>query len=167
MGPEAPVAPGDRPVILHRWTARKLHPIVLVWTALVFLAFIALAVFVLHSPAAAKALVLAAIGFLVPLVPGVVARSEYRLTDEGLERRTVSRKEERTFEDVFRWSQLDRVVPMRHGFKFTKRLDEPRRLQRFWKTHLSDRFSGEVHVESGDRERVMAILSDRVSSPTR
>lgn len=159
-------ATADEPApVLYRWTARRVHPLVLLYVASVFAAFMAIAHFALHSTTAVKALALAAIGFLVPLVPAVIVRIEYRLTEAGLERRLLARKTPGEFREVFRWSQLDRVIPMRHGLKFTKVLRETNPWRRFWKTHLSDAFSGEVHLEAPDREPVLGILAERHGSP--
>lgn len=152
----------DEPEEIYRWTARRLQPVVLLYVALVFTGFIALAFFALHSMTGVKALALGAVAYLVPLVPAALARIEYRVTGRGLERRSLSGKKPGAFRDVFRWDQLDRVNPGKRGFKFTKTLDERRPLRRLWKAHLSDAFSGEVHVEAGDRERVMQIVQERI-----
>jgi hypothetical protein len=74
------------PEILDRWTARRVRPIVLLYIVAVFAAFIAVSIFVFHSPEAVKALVLAAVGALVASVPGVTGRVEYRLTETGIEK---------------------------------------------------------------------------------
>ena len=58
---------------------------------------------------------------------------------------------------------------MRHGFKFYKPLNESSPLRRFWKAHVSDAFSGEVHLESVDRARVLEVVSEQgipTSKPT-
>ena len=76
---------------LHEWSARKLQPIILVYVAGVFIAMMAVAQFAVHSPAAVKALALAAIGSFVALLPGVAGKVEYRLTRAGLEQRPLGR----------------------------------------------------------------------------
>ncbi len=47
---------------------------------------------------------------------------------------------------------------MGHGFKYYKTLNEASPIRRFWKAHFSDQFSGEVHVEKQDLERVLEIV---------
>jgi hypothetical protein len=150
--------------VLFQWSARKLHPVILLYVALVFLAFMALAYFVLHSVSGVKALAIGAVGATIPLVPAVLRRNEYRLTETGLEKRPIDPKKPRSFTEVFSWQELSRVRPMRRGFKFFLTLDEPRPLRRFWKTHVADAFSGEFHVESEDRERVLGILEERMGA---
>ncbi len=156
----------DEPEVLCRWSARKLRPIVLLWVALVSLAFIALGYFVFHSMTAVKTLAMTAVASLVPLVPAVLSRVEYRITGRKLERRPVNKEKPREFEAVFETDQLSHIVPMRHGFKFYRPLNESNPLLRFWKAHVSDAYSGEVHVEEADRESVMEIL-DRYGIPSR
>jgi hypothetical protein len=129
--------------------------------ALVFVAFMALSQFVFHSWTGVKALAIASVGFLVPLAATVTTRIEYRVTEAGLERRPLPRRRPGAFREVFRWDRLSEVVPVRYGIKFALRVDEPRPLQRFWKTHLSDAYSGEIHVEAEDRARVLRILAER------
>ena len=100
----------------------------------------------------------AAVGALVPLVPGVNAKVEYRLTATGLAKRSLGRGTPASFQDVFRWDQLSHIVPLRHGFKYYLTVNEPRPLRRFCKVHLSDAFSGEVQLEPEDQERVRDLL---------
>ena len=54
-------------VILHQWSARNLRPVIIVYVAIVFLGFIAVAHVAVHSPAAVKALAIAAVGSIFPL----------------------------------------------------------------------------------------------------
>ena len=153
-------ANSDEPEVLFQWSARKLNPIVLLYVATVFMVFILVAYFVLHSMSAVKALAMAAVASMVPLVPVVTSRVEYRLNERVLERRPQTDKKPKEFETVFQTDELSHVVPMRHGFKFYRPLDESNLLRRFWKLHVSDRYSGEVQVEKADRERVLGVLSD-------
>jgi len=153
-------------VVLRTWRARKLRPVVLWGVALVFLAFMAIAWFVVHSGEAVKALALTAVAALVPLLPAVINRQEFQLTERGLDRRLHDPKKPRDFRTVFAWADLAGVVPTRHGFKFTRRLPESGRARRFWNRHLSDACSGEVQVEDADRAAVLAILADRVPDVT-
>ena len=77
----------DPPEVLYHWSARKLNPIVLLYVAAVFVVFILVAYFVLHSMTAVKALAMAAVASIIPLVPAVISRVEYRLNERVLERR--------------------------------------------------------------------------------
>lgn len=144
---------------LDRWTARKIRPIVILYILGVFAIFIVLAIVVFHSQDAVKALLLAAVGAVGATVPGIMERVEYRLTGSGIEKRPVKKEGSADFKEVFRWDELSRVVFMRHGFKFFKSLAETNPLGRFWKTHFSDRFSGEVHVEKEDLPRVLEVVA--------
>jgi len=137
------------------------QPVVLLWVALIFLIFIALGYFGFHSMTAVKTLAMTAVASIVPLVPSVLGRVEYRITERRLERRVVNKREPAPFETVFRFDEVSRIVPMRHGFKFHRSLNEPRPFRRFWKAHLSDEYSGEVHVERADREVVFEELAER------
>ena len=55
------------------------------------------------------------------------------------------------------------MVPLKRGFKFYKPIGETNSLRRFWKTHISDQYSGEVHVEGQDLQRVLALVEMRGS----
>ncbi|MBZ0268336.1 hypothetical protein K8I85_09295 [bacterium] len=162
MSPTTPAAaaPTTTPPVPFRWSARKSHPVVLFYVTLVFLAFAALAHFGFHSPTGAKALGLALLAYLASMAPRAFARIEYRLTDTGLDGRPATGRP-REFREVFRFDQLRRVVPMRHGFRYSKRLPPSGRWRRFWREHVSDAYSGEVHAESEDRSRVLRLLADR------
>jgi hypothetical protein len=161
MSVDSAAANADEPVVLCHWTARKMEPITLVGVVLVFLAFMALSLFVFHSVAAVKALAAAAVASLVPLVPAVLNRIEYRLTERELASRTLDPKKPRDFKRVFMLDELSHIVPTRHGFKFFKALEDPSPLRRFWKTHISEACSGEVHVETADQKRVLGELARR------
>jgi hypothetical protein len=152
--------PSAEPLVLDQWAARKIQPITVLHVALVFVGCMALAYFVFHSMTGVRALALAAVGFILPLVAGLSSRVEYRLTETGLEQRPLQSKKLQSFQDAFRWDQLDHVVPKKHGIKFYKILNEPKPLRRFWKAHVSDAYSGEIHVETEDRERVLRIVTD-------
>jgi hypothetical protein len=159
MDVDSAAANADEPVVLCHWTARTMEPIVLVWVALVFVAFIALSLFVFHSMSAVKALLAAAVASLVPMVPAVLNRVEYKLTERELTSRRLDPKNPRDYRRVFVLDELSHIVPTRCGFKFFNTLDEPSFLRRFWKTHISDAFSGEVHVAKEDQERVVGVLA--------
>lgn len=154
----------DEAVELDHWSVRKIQPIVVLYIAMVFGAFMALSLFVFHSVEGVKALALGWIGAIVATIPGVVEKLDYRLTASGLEKRTLKTKNPGPFKDVFRWDELDHVIPTRHGFKYFKHLDEPNPLRRFWKAHISDEYSGEVHVEKGRLQGVLLIVEQRVAS---
>ena len=149
--------------ILHQWSARKIHPMVMVYVVAVFLVFMAVSRFVFHSPAAVKALALAAFGAVVAMIPSALGRLEYRFTPSGLERRPVDRKEPRDFEEVFRWQELSHTIPLKHGFKYYLRMEDAGPMRRFWRTHISDEYSGEFHVETDDRDTVAEILASQES----
>lgn len=151
----------DKPIVLHMWSARKLHPIIVIYVILVFVICMAISYFVVHSMTAVKALALAAVGVIVPLLPAVINKTEYQLTESGLEKRLLDRKNPREFKDVFRWDYLSHVVPIKHGFKFYNPINEKNPIRRFWKTHISDSHSGEFRVETGDRDIVLGILKRR------
>jgi hypothetical protein len=150
----------DGPAVLHHWSARKVQPIVVLYVVAVFAVFAVVAHFVFHSTEAVKALAIAAFGAVAATVPGVMDRVEYRLTESGMEKRTV-RKAPGPFQEVFRWPELSRVVPTGHGFKYFKATHEPNPLRRFWRRHFSDVCSGEVHVEREDLERVLGLVERR------
>jgi hypothetical protein len=156
--PSLPATPPE-PGLLHRWNARRLPPVILLWVALVFVAFMALS-YILRSTTAVTALAAAAVAALVPLVPAVISRLEYRMTEAGVDQRPLAGKPG-DFRATFRWEELDRIVPGRRGFKFYKRVHEPRRWRRFWKRHIEEAWSGEVHVERPDLPTVLALLAER------
>jgi hypothetical protein len=150
----------DDTQILDQWTARKVQPVVLLYVVLVFVGFMALALFVFHSREAVTALAMAAVAAVFATIPGVFERVEYRATEAGLEKRAV-RKQPGEFEGLVRWDELDQVVPLKHGFRFSKPIGGTSPLRRFWKKHISDRYSGEVHVERSDLQRVLALVEMR------
>jgi hypothetical protein len=162
----APSAPGpeDEPIVLEEWSARRISPLVVLSVASIYGAFLALAYFVFHSTGAVKGLALAAVGTLVPLLPALTRRIEYRITETGLESRPRRRENPDAFREVFRWDQLSHVVPGRRGFKFTKPNPGSNPLRRFWNAHFSDAFSGEVHLEAEDRERVLRLVETRAAT---
>ena len=151
----------ETPGVLHQWSARKLHPIIVFYVFAIFAVLIAISYFVVHSMPAVKGLAIAALGSIVPLLPGVINKTEYQLTESGLEKRLLDRKKPREFKDVFRWENLSHVVPIKHGFKFFNPINETNPIRRFWKTHISDSHSGEFRVETEDRETVLDILNKR------
>ncbi len=134
---------------------------VLLYAMGVIAGFMALAHFVFHSAEAVKALALTAIGSLVPLVPTVLARTEYRITGSGIDKRPVRGGADAPFKEVFPWEELSHLVSKKTGFKFYKKLDEPSPLRRFWKMHVQEGHSGEFHVQDRDRPGLEAILAQR------
>jgi hypothetical protein len=145
------------PAVLDRWSARKVQPIVVFYVVAVFAVFAVVAHFVFHSTEAVRALAIATLGAVAATVPGVMERVEYRLTESGVEKRS-ARKSPGPFQEIFRWPELSRVAPTKHGFKYVKATDEPSPLRRFWRRHFSDVCSGEVHVEREDLERVLGLV---------
>ena len=156
----------EKPVVLHQWSARKLQPVIVVYVFAVFIVMMAISYFLVHSMPAVKALALAAVGFIVPLLPAVINKNEYQLTESGLEKRLVDKKKPREFEDVIRWDNLSHLTPMKHGFKFYNPIDERNPIRRFWKTHISDSHSGEFRVEAADRDMVLDILTQHGKGST-
>lgn len=145
----------------HTWIARKERPWVAGGVAAVFLAFMALAWFVFGSGAAVGSLAAAGLTGLVALVPSLLARVEYRLSDSGMERRPVRRRDPQPFEPLFTWDELSRVVPTRTGFTFYKALDD-RGAARLWKYHVLSGYSGQVRVEPEDVARVRRLVDARL-----
>lgn len=148
----------DETTVLFRWSAPNVRPIVLLYVTAVFAGFMALSLFVFHSRDAVKALAIGWVGTIAATLPGVATKVEYRLTESGLDKRALNPRNPRPFQNVFRWVELDHVVEMKRGFKYLMTCDETRRLRRFWRTHVSDQLSGEVHVEQDDLGRVLGIL---------
>ncbi len=155
---QAPTALDPPETILETWVARTVHPIILLGVVGVFAAFAALAHFVFHSAEGVRALLLAAVGAVVATTPAVLSKVEYRLTPSGLDRRSLAGRNDTPFRPVFRWDELTHLIRKRRGFTFRTHLDESNALRRFWKLHVSDRYSGEVHVERVDVERVLRAI---------
>jgi len=150
----------DEPEVLCSWSARAVQPVVLLCVTAVFVGFILIAHFVVHSKEAVIALALASVGAIVPLVPLVSRRIEYRLTPDEIQKRKPEKGESGEFSSIVRLDRLVRIVQVRNGFKFFRQLDEPNPFKRFWKLHLSDAHSGEIHVEKTDRDEVLAAMRD-------
>ncbi|MBN1551396.1 hypothetical protein JW979_08005 [bacterium] len=149
------------PEILITWSARKMQPIIIFYVALVFLGFMAAAHFIFHSMTGVKALAIGAVGYIVPLFASMMSKTEYQVTTSGLNSRPLNTKNPREFKNVFQWEQLSHIKPIQHGFKYYKQIIVSGAFRRFWKTCISDAFSGEVHVESKDRAAIMNILKER------
>ena len=149
------------PDIFHRWSARKMSPVILFYVALVFIVFIAFSHFIFHSKAAVKALVLTAVGSLLPLYVTSIGRVEYRLTGKGLEKRQVKKENTAEFIEVFNFEQLDHIVRTRRGFKYYFRLEEGGSLKRFLMKYFSDKYSGEVHIKKDDQEKVFEFFDQK------
>jgi hypothetical protein len=131
---------------------------VLFGVILVFAVFAALAHFVFHSPEAVKALGMAALGSLGGVIPGVINRHEFRLTQAGLDKRVFKENDPPDFQKVFAWGELDHVVRTRHGFKFYKPITDKRAIDRWWKKWFSSGYSGEFQVGNRDRPEVTEAL---------
>jgi hypothetical protein len=144
----------------HTWIARKVRPWVAGGVAAVFLAFMALSWFVFGSGTAVRSLAAAGVAALVAMVPGLLARVEYRLTDSGVERRPVRPRDPQPFEPLFSWDELSHVVPTATGFSFYRALDA-RGVARLWKYHVLSGYSGEVHVEPEDMGRIRGLVERR------
>jgi hypothetical protein len=145
----------------HTWSARNVRPVVALYVGGVFVGFMALAQLVFHSTDAVKALLVTAVGAVGALVPSLLTRLEYRISDAGLARRRSSEKGARGLKVLFAWEELSHLVPTRTGFKYFKKMDEPNSLLRFFKLHFSGDLSGEFHVETEDLPRVRALIDAR------
>jgi len=146
------------PTVEHEWRARTLRPVIGVYVAGVFVAFMVLAHFVFHSGEAVTALFFTAVGSLVALLPNMLARVEYRLTEAGLEKRPGGGREGRPFKKVFDWDELSHFVPTGSGYKFYKRIGPSGAVSRMMKLHILGDHSGEFHVERDDLPQVKKTL---------
>jgi hypothetical protein len=77
----------DDPAIELTWKARNVRPAILLYVGGVSVVFIAIAHFLFRSTEAVEALLLAAMGSVGALIPNLLTRVEYRLTDSGLSKR--------------------------------------------------------------------------------
>lgn len=143
------------------WSARNVRPVIAVYVLGVFCGFFALAHFVFHSPEAVKALFMAAVAGVASLVPTILSKVEYRLTETGVAKRTLSGKRTREFKDIFRWDELSHVVSTRSGFKYYKKITGSNPIARFLKLHVSGNCSGELHVERRDLHSIRTLLRQR------
>lgn len=148
----------DGPEILLEWSARKVRPVVLVWLALIFLTCLVVAYFIARSKETITALLAAGATALGTTAPSVMNKVVYRATPDTLEKLPPGKKKKQEYVTVFRWDELSHVKPGKHTFKYFKRFEEPNAVKRFWKLHVSDAWSGEFHVEDGNREEVLALL---------
>jgi len=148
--------------VVDRWQARTMQPIIIVfYIAVVFAVLIPLAIFVFNSIAGITTLVVTAVGAIVPLLPSLLSRVEYRLSESGIEKRPVRRQNPAPFKELFRFPELDYIVPLKHGFKYYKKMDSTTPLRVFINRNFSDKYSGEVHLEKADRRRILAHLAER------
>lgn len=143
------------------WTARTVQPVTALYLTLILGTFMAVAGLVFHSTEAVLALAALAGGELVMLAPSMLNRVEYRLTEEGLEKRAVRAKDPPPFKRLFAWHELSHLTPTGAGFKFYKKLSEPGRWKRFYKLHMCGDYSGEFHVEPDERRRVEGFFRER------
>lgn len=151
----------DGSTTLNCWSARRVRPVVVLYIVVVFAAFIVAAQFIFRTPEAVKALVMAAVGAVAATIPGVIGKVEYRATTSGVEQRKLDEKKPGQFEKTFCWSQLSHIVPMRHGFRYYRVMDETHPIRRFWKLHVCGHFSGEIHVERHDLDRILELVERR------
>ncbi len=148
----------QQPVEEFGWTARKAAPMTLVYVVSVFGVFMGFAYFVAGSPDGVGALLLAAVGAVSAMVPSLLTRTEYRMTESGVWRRTGRRKEPKEFEEIFSWRELDRLEETGSGFKYWKSLPESGPVLAFWRHHLTAEYSGELQLEKEDRPALSGIL---------
>lgn len=143
---------------VSHWSARRMSPKVLLYVGFVFIAFMVISYWGFNSLSAVKALAFAAIGSIVTFLPLVFAQIEYRLTGQLLESRPLSKKVEKPYKFLFQLNQVSHIIPIDGGFKYYLILKEENWILRFWKKHISDRYSGEVKVEKKDSERIISIF---------
>ncbi len=146
--------------IVYYWSARKMQPKVVIYVAIVFLAFIVVSYFGFHSISAVKTLALTAVGAIVPLIPMLTSRIEYQLTEQKLEFRAVRKKQNKVYKTLFYLDKLSYVVQISTGFKFYLIFNEPNFIKRFWKKHIIDNYSGEVKIEKADLLNIINKLKD-------
>ncbi|MCP4574088.1 MAG: hypothetical protein GY838_17140 [bacterium] len=158
MGDETREAVTDGPEILLEWSARQVRPVVLLWLALISLGSMAVVWFAVHTPEAVTALLAAGVTALGTTAPSVLNRIGYRATADSLEKLPPSKRKKREFVTVCRWDDLSHVAPGKHNIKYYKHLNESNALLRFWKLHISDGYSGEIHMETEDRDEILALL---------
>ena len=147
--------------IMHAWTTRKIPPIILLGVIGVFVGYMLLAHFVFHSIEGVKALLLGSVGVVAPLVPAILQRVEYRITDRGLQKRPFRRVRPGEFEDVFRWEELDCLESTRHGFRYHRPFEATGGFRSFWRRHVSDAYSGEFRAQEEDRRQILEIAGQR------
>jgi hypothetical protein len=164
MTSEAETKDLDGARVEHSWSERGVRPIILLYVVGVFVGFIASAHFVFRSGEAVEALVVAALASIAATVPGILKKTEYHLTIDGLSRRPLAQRQPRDFVEVFKWEELSHLVPTKAGFKYYKKLEEPSRLVRFLKVHFLSGYSGKFHVGPEVRNRVEPIV-DRHAIP--
>jgi len=158
----APESADQTSTLVDEWTARTMQPsFVLSYLAIAFAILMALAFFVFHSVAGVVSLATAALGIVVSIVPNFLTRIEYRLDESGLEKRPARRQNPKPFKELFRFPELDHIVPMRNGFKYYKKMESAGSLKDFYNRHISDQYSGEVHLETADRRRILSHLAER------
>lgn len=138
------------------WSARKMPPIVIVYVVLIFITFMAISYWGLHSTTAAKTLAFTAIGSIVPLMPLAFARIEYQLTKQKLESRSYIKKATKPYAVLFKVDQVNYIVRTGSGFKYYLKFEEKNGFKRFVKKHVSDKYGGEVKIEKPDVEKILA-----------
>lgn len=147
---------------VDRWLARPMKPsFVLPYLAVFFAALITLAVFLFNSIAGIMSLAVTAAGTSVALLADLAIRIEYRLSESGVEKRRVRQQNPVPFKEIFRFPDLDYIVPKRYGFKYYKKTDSTSPLRDSFKRRFSEELSGEVYLDDGDRERILAHLTER------
>jgi len=152
----------DLSPVIDRWQARTMQTTFIVsYIGVVLAVLIPLAIFVFDSIAGIMTLAATAVGAIVPLLPNLRSKIEYRLSEAGLEKRRLRREHPAPFKELFRFPDLDYIVPNRRGFIYYKKMEATTPLRAFINRNLSDNYSGEVHLETADRERVLARLAER------
>lgn len=140
---------------IHYWSVRKISPKILLLIAIVFLIFIAIAYFGFHSTNAVQALIYSALGSIVTLLPGVFTFLEYRLSKEKLEYRPIRKKSQKSYKTIFLVKELSHLVKTADGVKYYLKFSENNSIRRFWKKHISDKYSGEVKIPNNDTSKIL------------
>jgi hypothetical protein len=140
------------------WSARKMSPKVILYVAIIFIAFIALAYWGFHSLAAVKTLFFTALAYILSVLPIVFSHLEYRLSAQKLESRQVKKQDPKPYKTLFQLAEVSHLVKSSGSLKYCLNFEEANRFHRFFKKHFSDRYSGEIKLAPKDSEQIIAAL---------
>jgi hypothetical protein len=76
-------------------------------------------------------------------------------------KRPFGKRDKVAFEKIFLWSELTHASVLKHGFKYFKNLDEKNPVRHFVKIKFSDRYSGEIHAEKEDQDRILGLFTEQ------
>lgn len=140
------------------WTARKMSPRVILYVAIVFIAFIVLAYWGFHSLTAVKTLVFTALAYILSVLPMVFGRVEYQLSTHKLESRQIKKQGSTPYKTLFKLEKVSHLVKSSDSLKYYLNFEEPNQFYRFFKKHFSDRYSGEIKVAPKDSAQIIAAF---------